>query len=306
MKKKIVLMCLITLGSYHTLFACDICGCSVFSGPFNGILPQFTKNLVGIRTSTQKFTHPNTELNYNGNSRVLEDRYYTSELWFRYYPTKKLQTFLFIPFKYNQRIETEKNNSLYGIGDIYASALYPLFKSSDSSKSLTNYNWLLGGGIKLPTGKYQQRDANKTMLPVGFQTGNGAYSFLASSNFTVRKAALGLNTQINYTVNGTNELDYKFGNAFSGIVTAFYWKKMNRISLLPSIGILYEKSDKDIQYKIEKMNTGNDALSTNIGIEMYAGQWLISAYYQKSLYQKLYASQPESAYKFQCGIGHYF
>lgn len=286
--------------------ACDICGCSVFSGPFYGILPQFTKNLVGFRTSTQKFTHPNTELNYNGNSRVIEDSYYTSELWFRYYPTKKLQTFLFIPFKYNQRIETEKNNSLYGIGDIYASALYPLFKSSDSSKSLTNYNWLIGGGIKLPTGKYQQRDANKTMLPVGFQAGNGAYSFLASSNFTIRKAALGLNTQINYTINGTNELDYKFGNAFSGIATAFYWKKMNRISLLPSIGILYEKSDKDIQYSMEKANTGNHAISTNLGMEVYAGQWLFSAFMQKSLYQKLYASQPSNVYRFQVGIGHYF
>jgi hypothetical protein len=286
--------------------ACDICGCGVSSGPFTGILPQFSRNVIGMRMSSQKYTHPNTELNMNGTSRVLEDQYHTAELWLRYYPAPRWQTFVFLPYKFNQRIESERTSNLSGIGDLYVTAYYTMVNTADSVKKRIKVNWLLGGGLKLPTGKYQQRDINKTMLPIGFQAGTGAYSLLLSSNLSVRRQAFGLNSQVNYTINGTNELDYRIGNGFSGTLSAFYWKNYKNIKLLPNVGVIAEKTSKDAQYGLLKETSGSRSLIASTGLEIYTGQWLISFNYQRSIYQELQAAQPSNVYKVMLGCGRFF
>jgi hypothetical protein len=52
-------------------YACDICGCSG-STNYLGILPLVQQNLAGFRFQYTGFTHPNTDENFNGQSRVFQ------------------------------------------------------------------------------------------------------------------------------------------------------------------------------------------------------------------------------------------
>lgn len=286
--------------------ACNICGCSITSGAFNGIMPQFSKNIAGLRFSSQTYTHPNTDLNMNGNSRVLVDRYKLADFWFRYYPSKRVQTFFYLPYKINERLETERSTLVGGVGDISLSAYYTIVNTGDSLDRDIKVTWLTGGGVKLPTGKYQQRDDTKTILPVGIQVGTGAYSLLLSQNLSARRNALGINSQINYTINGKNELDYKLGNSFSGTLSFFYWKNFRNAKLLPNIGLTVEHFAKDKQYNLLLENSGSKNYVANIGLDVYMKQWIISVIYQKAFYQELSNSQPLGKYRLLMSIGHLF
>src|SRR6185436_19668942 len=99
------------------------------------------------------------------------------EVWGRFYPTKRLVIFAFIPLSQNVRQETNTTVRIQSIGDISAQANYMILNTGDSLSRSWKQTWMAGAGIKLPTGKYQQRDADRTMLPLPFQIGTGAYSF---------------------------------------------------------------------------------------------------------------------------------
>jgi hypothetical protein len=281
--------------------ACDICGCAPGAN-YLGVLPQFNQNLVGVRFSYSSMFHPSE--NYNTvdiDSEVLEDRFYSTEFWARFYPTERLQIFTFIPYNLNQREETKRRTQISGIGDIRLQANYTLLDYGDSIETEWKNLLLVGGGVGLPTGKYQQRDDTRLMLPAAFQIGSGAYQYSANLIHTLRYRTWGLNTNAQYTYRGENELSYNYGNQYSAAISLFYWGETDRFAYLPSIGLSTDHFEKDYEYGIVKPYTGGTLLQFIAGVDFYVKQFFINTFVQLPVYQQIPSFQPNN--QLSAGIG---
>ena len=213
-------------------------------------------------------------------------RFETVELWGRFYPSKRIQAFIFVPFQKNQEQSDATYNS-QGIGDISFIVNYNLINTGDSLDNTLKHNLLLGIGAKLPTGKYQQRNISKQMFPITFQPGTGAYSAIGSVMYTIRYKEIGMNTNGSYYYNGKNELEYSFGNMFSANISLFYWLKAGQFSLLPNIGTYIEETGRDIDNGYYVNNTGGRILYGSVGLDVYFKSLALSCNFQTPYSQNL-------------------
>ncbi len=288
------------------VYACDICGCAPGAN-YLGVLPQFNQNIVGVRFNYSNMLHPNSNFNINDkSSRVLEDRFYTTEAWLRFYPTQRLQVFTFIPYKMHQRLETERNTIIEGVGDIRIHANYTLVDFGDSITSDWKNLLLIGAGITLPTGKYQQRDETKLLLPAAFQTGQGSFNYALSVNHTIRWRTWGVNTSAQYTFRGENELSYNYGNQISAASALFYWGETKSFAYLPNVGLNFNHFEQDYQYDVLKPYTGGSLLQFTAGIDLYVKQYLINTFVQAPIYQAIPSEQPNTQLSFGVGFSMFF
>lgn len=305
MKRSTFLALALVLYSLTTQ-ACDICGCGAGMS-YLGVLPQFNQNLVGLRYQYSNFLHPSSNVNSNdASSQVLEDRFYRTEAWLRYYPAERWQLFVNVPYSVNQRIETQRTTQIEGIGDININVNYTLLDYGDSITSEWKNLLLVGGGIGLPTGKYQQRDNTKLMLPSGFQVGSGAYSYNLHLIHTLRYRTWGLNTNLRYTFNGENELSYNYGNQFSGAMALFYWGETKNFAYLPSVGISLEHFEQDSEYDLLKEFSGGNFVNLTVGLDLYIKRFYINTFVQIPLSQEIPSSQPSGKANAGIGLAYFF
>jgi hypothetical protein len=289
MKIKIIILINICFLNYN-ISACDICGCGIAGSNINGILPQFNKNIYGFRFSYNSFKHPNTPDNYIDNERVLKDHYYSYDAWFRYYPTKRIQTIITLPYKNIIREKSNLNNIINGLGDANIFANYSALKINDSSSQ--KYMWWIGTGLKLNTGKYQQRNIDKTMYPVGLQTGNGAYAVYFNNQLTYKKDKLIINSVSQYMMNFKNELDFQMGNVLSSQLQLYYQTRKGCSNyVLPHISLEYISVQKDKSYGLTNMQSGSNTASINIGIDWFINSFFVSATLKQPYTFNTYTSQ---------------
>ena len=275
----------------HSSSACDICGCGISGSNINGIIPQFNMNVIGVRTMHNSYTHPNTPENYNGTNKVIKDQYISSDIWFRYYPNKRFQMIFLLPFKTITREQSNKTFKINGVGDATILLNYSVLKPKDSTEQ--NFMWWAGIGLKIPTGKYQQRDVEKTMYPIGLQTGNGAYSISFNNQMTYKKNNFILNSVSQYLMNGKNELDYQLGNLFNTQLQGMYKIRTGCNSyLVPIIGVEWIKSEQDKSYGIVNHHSGATTLSMQLGVDYFINSFFISANIKQPKSLNTYPSQP--------------
>lgn len=290
---------------YQGSIACDICGCGGGSN-YLGVLPQYDINLIGVRMDYQSFNHPNTSLNYNGKSRVLKDSYYTSSIWFRYYPTKRMQFFGQIPYGTRVREETGQTSTIQGLGDIQLDLNYNLLDYSDSISKKYKHLLMLGGGLGLPTGMSQQRDETGLILPANFQLGVGAFTYRLNLMYTLRYKKWGLNVMGQNNWFQENELSYQFGNLFNSQFQIFYWTETEKLKIIPSLGLSYERSELDREYDIVDPFTSSEALFTNVSIDIYWEDFFLRTYTQIPLSQVVTYAQPESSVRLGMSLNYFF
>jgi hypothetical protein len=275
-------------------------------GNYGGIYPQFTKNIIGFRYGFQRFNHPNTDFNFNGSSKVRYDEFHTYEVWGRFYPHPKVQLFAFVPYKQHIREESERTTVLSGVGDISLMANYTFFNTADSVGGPWKHALLLGGGVKLPTGDYMQRDDRLTTLPAQFQIGTGAYSFIANANYTVRYKQWGLNADYTYRLNGENERTYRFGDQQVATANLFYTYSVPGYALLPNAGLSYEYYAVDKEFGREKDQTGGELFLANVGVDAYFDRFFFRITAQMPLRQKLPEAQPAAKVRYNLGLAYTF
>lgn len=285
--------------------ACDFCGCAP-GGNYTGIFPQFNKNIIGIRHRHQSFTHPRTALNFNGESQVLSDRFGSTELWGRFYPHPRIQVFVTVPYRVHERAESLRETTIEGIGDISAMANYALINTGDSLNRNFKHTLLLGGGVKLPTGKYQQRDATRAVLPAQFQVGTGGYAVTANVNYTLRYKNLGVNTDFSYRHNTENEWSYRFGAQTAAVANLFYWIDAGKTAILPSAGMAFERYEKDTEYGFDNLKTGGDVLLANAGVDIYFPRFFVQINVQKPTEQDLPFAQPRGEWRLAVSVAYTF
>ncbi len=259
--------------------ACS-CGASGSGGNYPGILPQFHKNIIGLRWS-----HAGSDISIlTDGGRTASRNYNSVELWTRFYPSKRLQLFAFLPIVFNTQVDGDLETGSKGVGDVLLIAKYSVVETSDSSCRRWRHALLAGGGIKIPTGRSDLEKGDELIDP-SLQPGSGSVDFVLNATYTVRYKQFGAQADVGYRVNLGNRNDYRFGNRFSGAAKLFYWLKAGRLALLPNAGIFYEHIWKDVDNDKSKYNSGGDILYATAGIDLYYGRFAIGFSYQQPAYQ---------------------
>lgn len=241
--------------------ACDACGCSVNANYF-GILPQFNKHFIGVRVTQSNFNMRHTPTLFpkpNVNYTEQLNRY---EVWGRYYLTNRIVGFISLPVQYNARTDQGQTTTYKGIADAMLMVNYVMINTGDSGK----FNWrntlMAGGGVKLPTGRFDEN------IPATTQTGTGTFDYNINVIYTLRYKNWGLNTDATYRINGSNST-YQFGNRLISGVRLFYWRKFKNISVLPTAGVLFEMNRKDKSNEITQLYTGGSGTYASFGTDLY-------------------------------------
>jgi hypothetical protein len=268
--------------------ACDICGCGAGS-TYLGILPDFNTRIIGLR---YRYNNVLTHVGPNGTSSYLttSESYHTAELWGGWNLGKKFRVMASVPFSYNTKVSAEEQSSKSGIGDAGVQAFYhPLsLKHTLGSRLLIQELWI-GGGVKLPTGKYEPNDRETSGQSANlFQLGTGSFDFLAMAMYDVRLQDAGLNISASYKLNTTNQYDYNYGNKLSTNAQLYYKFNIKRVlTLSPNAGAGYEHSANDLDEEYKVYNSGGYVLFGTVGAELNYKKFAAGGNWQPVLSQQL-------------------
>ena len=281
MKKLLIFS--ITLLIANATFGCDVCGCSL-GGSYFGILPQFNKNFIGLRWSQARFhAYMNHQSDYLS-EETSNDTYRKLELWGRYYVSKRVQLFAFIPYSFNSMNGSEQVVSTHGLGDITLIGNYLLLNTGEDKTKRFKHTWMAGAGIKLPTGHSTLED-NGALVNPNFQLGTGSTDFLLSTVYTLRYQKAGLSVESGYKMNTRNKNDYLFGNQFHASSQIFYWQNAGAFSFLPNAGVYYEQAAKHKEGQIIQANTGGSSVQLTAGLETYFKSFTMGVNYKHPVSQ---------------------
>lgn len=293
MKKKlgIILLLSICLLS-EKINACDICGCGAGSY-YIGILPEFNKKIIGIRYRTTGLT---THLGPGGTSSYLttDEKYHTAELWGGWTIKDKFRVMAYLPVSFNSKTNQAGTEFKTGLSDASALGFYRLLRNkktigADENTQLLVQDLWIGGGVKLPTGKYNPSDKSVSSVSTNlFQLGTGSLDFILMGMYDVRLQDAGLNVTASYKINTTNQYDYYYGNRFSGS-SQFYYKFRfnNKWMIAPNLGFQYEHSMKDLDGGYSVRPTGGIATFGTLGAEVSFDKFTFGGNFQPVLSQNL-------------------
>jgi len=279
--RKILALIMLSLAVGHQVIACDICGCAL-GGNYFGILPLYNKNFVGVRWSQARFHSYIAPTQYLS-AQQSDDTYSKVELWGRYYITKRIQLFAFIPYAYNNMNGTDQVVYASGLGDINILANYVIANTGESQSDF-KHMLIAGGGVKLPTGKFDLTDKGK-IINRNFQMGTGSVDFNLNAVYTLRYKKTGINLETGYKINTRNSHDYLFGNQYRASAQLFIWQEVGIFSFLPHAGINYEQAAMHKDGDIIQTNTGGTAWLGSGGLDIYIKRFTIGVNYQKPVSQ---------------------
>jgi len=269
MKKKIM-MALVLMISITAARACDICGCGVGSY-YLGILPEYNKRFIGLRYQHKTLR---THLGPFGERTPLtsDETYQSMELWGGWNIGNRFRVLAFVPYNFNQRESQTGKGTKNGLGDVALMGYYKLLDSKGTlgDRLLVQSLWV-GGGIKVPTGKYEPSERLAiSESPNNFQLGTASTDFTLNAAYDIRYNDLGLNANVNYKINTENKYTYRYGNKFTGNILMYYKIRVaNSVTIAPNAGVLYETAQKDIENKkYDVAVSGGYSLSAVGGVEV--------------------------------------
>ncbi|SEW43787.1 transporter [Chitinophaga arvensicola] len=288
--KKIILLFLCILTGMYEVRACDICGCGVGSY-YIGILPDFKKRFIGLR---YQYKTLRSHLGPGGTTSYLttDETYQTAELWGGWNIGKRFRVLGFVPVNFNSRENQGVTMSKSGIGDIAVVGYYQLLDqqhTTANNKLLVQSLWI-GGGIKMPTGKYEPTEHKENEdAPNNFQLGTASTDFTLNAMYDVRLMDLGLNANVSYKINTNNRYDYRYGNKFTANILAYYKIRVApKVTIAPNAGVLYETAEKDQEARKYAVDiSGGHSLLATAGVEATLGNISVGGNFQPVLSQQL-------------------
>jgi hypothetical protein len=289
--KKIFIATAIALLSVSAADACEICGCGL-GNYYIGMLPQFSHKFFGIRYQYRNFH----TIIADDPTQFSRDYYKTVELWGGWNIGKKWQVIALLPYNYIHEVSDDGVTNNQGIGDIAVMLNYKVFdKTSTMKKNKTFAQQLwFGGGIKIPTGKFNVDATDPDLVAAANrQTGTASTDFMLNTMYNVRINKLGINTSASYKMNTTNKDKYSFGNKFSANSIVYYTIKKGGIGFAPNLGITYENTAANRLQKEKVAQTGGNSLITSGGLEISFKRFTIGANLQLPLSQDFANGQTE-------------
>lgn len=280
---------LLAICSLQEAIACDICGCGAGSY-YIGVLPDFSSRIIGLR---YRGNNIRTHLGPGGTTSYLttDEAYHTAELWGGWTIKNKVRIMATIPVNYNTKKSQESDLSKTGLGDMSVQGFYRVWNKRSvvrKDKLLVNDLWI-GGGVKLPTGKYEPADNDISGQSANlFQLGTGSIDFMLGMMYDIRLQDAGVNLSAAYKINTANKYDYYYGNKLSGSLQLYYkFRIKNKLTITPNLGAGYECSVRDLNGGYGVYTSGGYALYGTAGAELNYRRLAFGSNYQPPLKQEL-------------------
>ncbi len=276
---------------------CDACGCSA-SGGSMGFASMLNSNFVGLRYFNQSYK--STDGLYSNSPWYKED-FNTIQAWGRIPVTKKIQVSALVPYHFHNKGTETGKQSINGIGDITVLAMYRLYQTHKDSTFLV-HTLQIGGGVKAPTGKFD--NANAGSVNPSFQVGTGSWDYLLATEYIVKRKKIGLNTMLNYVIKTENDKQYKFGNQLNYSGTFFYLHETRKISFAPQLGLAGEIYGNNTQYSEKVRKTSGDILFSKFGFELGKEKLSLGANVMLPINQNLSAGRVEAKYRWSVNLNY--
>jgi len=199
----------------------------------------------------------------------------------------------------------KKADHITGIGDLTLVALYQVYNTPPDSNSTFKQRLFLGGGVKFPTGVYQETNSNGELKPL-LQPGTGSFDFVAGLNYLAKIKKTGLNVDITYRINTTNKNSFQFANRFNATALFFYQTPLKAFTIMPSTGVYFEQAVMDLDNNTYLQNTGGEVLFGQFGIDIYYKKFSLNFGCQTPVYENLFGEQGENQNRFIVGLNYAF
>lgn len=282
---------------YKLLDDCDACGCSA-SGGSMGFSSMLNPNFVGVRYFNQSYKSSD---GLYSNSTWYDENFNTIQLWGRIPISNKIQVSLLVPYHFHNRESNSGDQSISGVGDITALGFYSIVKTKNDSLT-TKHNLMIGGGVKMPTGKYNE--TNNGSVNPSYQLGTGSWDYILATEYIIRKNKIGLNTMLNYTIKTENEKNYRFGNQFNYGSTFFYVLENEKLSLVPQAGFAGEVYENNYQHDQKVRNTEGDILFGKLGFEIGKDKFSFGANTMLPINQNLTGGNVKANYRWSINLNY--
>jgi len=282
----------------YSVRACEICGCGL-GNYYIGIMPHFNGKFIGLR---YQFHHFKTRLN-DDPTQFSNDFYQTAELWGGWNINPRLQLLAFVPFNFNHQESDEGIVKLNGMGDVAVLINYKLvdINSKNGEKNISHEFWI-GGGLKLPTGKFELEEGNPDVAAIAnTQRGSGSVDYMLNAMYNFRSGQLGVTTNASYKINSANKDNYRFGNKFSANSFVYYSLKAKNTFISPNAGLLYEHNEASQISSAKVELTGGSLFQAAGGIEFSFRKISVGCNIQLPVSQNFAEGQTESKLK---GMAH--
>jgi len=299
--KRFLILLLIT-AQCHSLFAkgngkCDACGCSA-SGGSMGFASMLNTDFVGLRYFNQKYR--STDGLYS-NSPWYEENFNTIQVWARIPVGKRIQVSALVPYHFHDKGTATGNQSIDGMGDITVLGMYQLYQTHKDSTFFA-HTLQIGGGLKAPTGKFNE--ANAGAVNPSFQIGTGSWDYLLATEYIIRHKKIGLNAMLNYIFKTENSKQYQFGNQFNYSGTFFYLHENGKYSFAPQLGIAGEVYGSNRQYSEIVRKTSGDILFSKVGFELGRNKLSLGANVMLPISQNLSSGRVEARYRWSINFNY--
>lgn len=275
---------------------CD--GCGSASGGSMGFASMLTSNFIGVRYFSQ---HYKSSDGLYSNSAWYNENFHTIQVWARIPVTKKFQVSAFIPYHFHDRETATGQQEIAGLGDITVLAMYRLYQTKKDS-TLIKHSLQLGGGVKTPTGSFNQENAGA--INPSFQVGTGSWDYLLAAEYTVRRKQFGLNTMLNYVFKTENQKNYRFGDQFNYAGTLYYLYEKKSFSIAPQLGVAGEAYGSNYQHGELVRKTSGDILFSKFGIEMGRKKFSLGANLMLPLNQSLSDGRVEAKNRWSVNLNY--
>jgi hypothetical protein len=257
---RIYLLLLLTVVIVQAASACDFCN------NLHGINPLYNENnRLMIHFLSQRSTLPAVAANdaemsavaksvlpqsgdgiqHHGEAGGGTETRKTIELAYQYHLFTDVLVTASIPFTMTEMTSSQSASS-QGLGDATLLALYVLpLDDGEEEKSITV---LLGGGIKLPTGKSNFTHADGTRYEQHLQLGSGSTDFILNSIVISQFAKWTFAFDAFGKINSSNSFNDKTGNSLSLSLLAshdLYRKNSSLFAIIGTFGIRTELSARD-------------------------------------------------------------
>jgi hypothetical protein len=276
---------------------CDACGCSA-SGGSMGFASMLNTNFIGIRYFNQSYK--STDGLYL-NSPWYTENFNTIQVWARFPVVKNFQVSALLPYHFHNRETASGKQSISGIGDATILGMYKIYQTHKDSTVLV-HTLQLGGGVKIPFGKFDQ--ANNGSVNPSYQVGTGSWDFLLATEYVVKRKQFGLNTMLNYVIKTENEKQYRFGNQFNYATTFFYLYEKDKYSIVPQLGFAGEVYKDNYQLGQKVRNTAGDIFMGKLGFEIGKDKFSLGANVMLPIQQNLTGGNVEANYRWSLNLNY--
>ncbi|GAB4091509.1 transporter [Flaviaesturariibacter terrae] len=260
--------------------ACDICGCGVSNyNPY--LFPHLSKSYVGISFLHRVF-HTHSDEGLAGTE------HYNSLLFTGQYKLgKKVQLMALLPWQSNTLRNSDGSRREQGVGDISLLGQYRLW---DKLTKRFRQTVLLGGGVKLATGRYTPAGSDKADEQ-NFQLGSGSTDYLLNGSYRLsyRKWLVGISGSYKY--NTANSDGFRFGDVWNAGLLTLYRLDWDKISVAPYLQLTHESQLRDADRHVLQAHSGGTVFYAGGGIDLNTKRVTVGVNAQFAPDQSLAAGQ---------------